>query len=108
MHTGFGTHDEVQDEPVFIFNLDHDILVKYRDDLSCTIESFGQDTAPLRLTRDQQLLLLDALCRQYSFPSPLAGVVRSQEVGEAPGDEADEPYTITPIEDLPPLPEDPA
>ena len=94
--------EHTQNEDMLVFNLDHDLLVKLRDDASMTIEAFDQDTAPLRLTRDQQLLLLDRLCRTFSFPSPVAAIVEHREVGPAP-DQDDEPYTTT--SDLPPLPD---
>jgi hypothetical protein len=108
---------ETQDEDVLVFNLDHDVLVKLRADASMTIEAFGQDTAPMRLTRDQQLLLLDRLCRTFSFPSPIDAIVSHVEVGSAPPAEDDEAYTISPLLprpgvhiefnelDLPPLPD---
>lgn len=110
---------ETQDERVLVFNLDHDVLVKLRDDGSMTIEAFGQDTAPMRLTRDQQLLLLDRLCRTYSFPSPVDALVTHVEVGADPPAEDEEAYSTTPLpprpgvhlefrprqEDLPPLPD---
>lgn len=97
--------EHTQNEDMLVFNLDHDLLVKFRDDASCTIEAFAQDTAPLRLSRDQQLLLLDRLCRTFAFPSPVASMVKHVEVGPAP-DQDDERYTITPSPelDLPPLP----
>lgn len=97
--------DETQNDVVLIFNLSHDVMVKFRADGSCTLEAFGQDAAPVRLLKDQQLLLMDAICRYYSFPSPVASLVTSSEVGQQeddPDDDEDgEGYTMSP---LPPLP----
>lgn len=74
--------EDTQHEDVLVMNLAHDVMLRFKDDGSCTLTSFDQDGPPLRLEKTHQLLLLDALCRVYAFPSPVEKLVRQHVVGE--------------------------
>lgn len=67
--------------PLLMFNLAHDTLVKFRSDSSCELYTVEEPDTRITLDRKAQLLLLDALCHVYQFPSPLAGIVTKSEVG---------------------------
>lgn len=95
-----------QEEAVLRFNLGHELMLTFWADMSCTIEPFEVGAGPLRLTKEQQLLLLDAFCRQYSFPSPVERLVNAAVVGEQPDVDDDEGasyYNAPHPDDLPRL-----
>lgn len=73
---------------VLIFNLAHDVFVKFTSDDRCTIEKMDDSGEKLTLDERAQLLLLDALCHAFSLKSPLASIITKQIVGE--GDEAND------------------
>ena len=86
-----------------MFNLAHDVMVKFRTDGSCTLEHFGKHEHERALFLDQrsQLLLLDALCHVYKFPSPVASVVKTQEMPEQ--DDRPQDTMTTDLADMPSL-----
>ena len=70
---------------VLVFNLNHDLLVRFLSDGSCTLAQVIEDDSlvePLTLDPKSQLLLLDALCHIFNFQSPIADIVTKQQVGE--------------------------
>ena len=79
---------ELEDVPLLMFNLNHDVMVRFSEDSTCRISKFDEAGGRgLVLDKKAQLLLLDALCHVYEFPSPLAGIVTKLEVGESPEQE---------------------
>lgn len=66
----------------FVYNLAHDHVAAFdRATDTMTLTSVG-DCQAVTLSKRAQLLLLDALCSAYSFPSPVADIVTKQLVGE--------------------------
>lgn len=72
---------------VLIFNLAHDVFVKFTADGRCTIQKMDDSGEQMSLDERAQLLLLDALCHAFSFKSPLSSIVTKQviEDGEEEG-----------------------
>lgn len=97
------TDDQEGPTTVLMFNLAHDVLVKFRDDGSCTLQHFDahDDAHVVQLDQRAQLLLLDALCDAFSFTSPIASVVTKKHIRD---DEPVEPADIEPQLDLSALP----
>lgn len=80
---------------VLVFNLAHDLFVKFTSDGLCTIQKMDDSGEQMSLDERAQLLLLDALCHAFSFTSPLASIITKQVIG---GDEEEGVGTTDPAE----------
>lgn len=90
--TNFGTPEPREVHDVLLFNLAHDVLVKFKNDGSATLEHFDKEGPAIRLDQKAQLLLMDAICHQWSLPSPIKSIVSHHEVKTGP-DAEDERQT---------------